>query len=82
MKYLIITCYDSWYGYQVNMNGIKYGESSEVAREFYNQYWDLTLTQFYEWIKEKYKDYDLIVYIDNSDIEIIKDKVSKDIERG
>lgn len=73
MKYLIITSYDSWYNYQVNANGFKWEESTDVAKEFYNKYWDLTLTQFYEWIKHQYQDYDLIIYIDDADIEIIKD---------
>jgi hypothetical protein len=72
MKYLIITCYDAWYNYQVNMNGIKYESNTDLAIEFYNKYWELPLTQFYEWIKYQYQDYDLIVYIEDADITILK----------
>lgn len=72
MKYLIITSYDTWYDYQVNINGITYESNTKIAQKFYNKHWGTSLNQFYEWIKDEYKDYDLIVYIDDADIKIIK----------
>lgn len=80
MKYLILSIYDSWYWYSVNINGKNYDADTKQAQEFEIQEY----TNFYnfkEWILDKFKDFDLIIICDNGCIDILKDTTKQKLNQ-
>ena len=67
MKYLIVSIYDSGWGFSVCDNGkvIEAREEYESYSEFVN---------FAEWLKNKYKDYDLVVICEDGNVQVVVDK--------
>ena len=68
MKYLIVSIYDCGYGFSVCDNGkiIK-------AKEEYGIYIGFDVN-FANWLKKKYKDYDLIVICEDGNTKVVVDK--------
>ena len=78
MKYVIISIYDSWYQYSVNINGILYDETTKKAKDLYNLYWNPTNENMFRFFEQrlliKYRNYDLIVLCEDGFIQILKDR--------
>ena len=75
MKFIIVGIYDTWFGYSININGKLYNSDSKIGKEIYKKYWendDNRITKFYNYLLEKYKDYDLIAVCEDGYTEIIK----------
>lgn len=68
MKYLIVSIYDCGCNFSVC-------DSSKLidAEEEYNIYIDFDV-DFSEWLKNKYKDYDLVIICEDGDTQVIVDK--------
>lgn len=68
MKYLIVSIYDCGYGFSVCDNG-----NLIEAKEKYGIY-DNFDVDFGDWLKKKYKDYDLIVICEDDNTKVVVDK--------
>lgn len=72
MKYVIMSIYDGWYRYTININGKEYDEDSEICKKAYKAV-DSENKDINDYLLEEFKEYDLIVICDNGNIEILKD---------
>ena len=78
MKYLIVSIYDSGYGFSVCDNG-KYIPKFKVTKascEEYKWYYELIEPVFYYKLKKKYSDYDLIIVCEDGEVEVLVDKIN------
>lgn len=73
MKYVVVSIYDAGYDFNVNKNG----KPQFFVNDEFDKYFDLA-GDFDEWLKEKYKDYDLIIVCEDGEIEILKDKTKEE----
>ena len=81
MKYVIVSVYDTGYGFEVCDNGsckYKYDANDNAIPEF-RAYNSLLGIEFNDWLKERFKDYDLIVVAEDGNVAIVKD-TTKDNE--
>jgi hypothetical protein len=69
MKYLIVSIYDSGYGFSICDNGKVIFESEEEYLTYVN--FDV---DFREWLKNKYKDYDLIIICEDGGTQVVVDR--------
>lgn len=68
MKYLIVSIYDSGCGFSICDNG-----KVIEAREEYGIYIGFDI-DFGDWLKNKYKDYGLIVICEDGNTQVVVDK--------
>ena len=76
MNYVIISIYDGMYGFDVLENGEHIEEKRE--KKLASKICDLcnnnrTYENFYNFLKDYYKDYDLIIVSEDGMAEVIKD---------
>lgn len=88
MKYLIVAIYDSGYGLSINVNGKNFDrdnydsatwealEDPMFDKKLFSRYKAICTRYdkpiFTDWLKTEYKDFDLIVIVENSRIELLK----------
>lgn len=78
MKYLIVSIYDSAYGFSVCDNG-KYIPKFKVNKntcEEYKWYDELIAPVFYYKLKKKYSNYDLIIVCEDGEVEVLVDRTN------
>ena len=78
MKYLIVSIYDSGYGFSICDNGnyIPKFKITKISCEEYKWYDELIESAFYHKLKKKYNDYDLIVVCEDGEVEVLVDRTN------
>ena len=76
MKYLIVSIYDCGCEFSVCNNGKEVIDSEEEYNAYIDHI-DFDDIDFGEWLKNKYKDYDLIVICEDGNTQVIVDKITQ-----
>ena len=75
MKYVIVSIYDSGYGFMLCDNGECRYRELENEEDYTEEYYAYLNGHFREWLLNRFKDYDLIVVCEDGNVEVLKDTI-------